>query len=62
MTFSPGMPMSYAHERYLGTPSCPKCGQLCIAPERSEYRNESRITHAWLCDECEFEFSTAIQP
>jgi hypothetical protein len=26
--FSPALPMPYAHERYLGRPSCSKCGDL----------------------------------
>ena len=28
----PAAPLRYVHERYLGRPSCPKCGELIMAP------------------------------
>ena len=44
MTLHTAVPMSYAHERYLGRPSCPKCGELIMAPDFSEYlKNEASI-------------------
>ena len=30
------VPTNYIHEKYLGRPSCPKCGELLMAPEYSE--------------------------
>ena len=27
----------YLHERYLGRPSCPRCGMLLMASERPEF-------------------------
>ena len=27
----------FLHERYFGRPSCPKCGELMIAPEYPEF-------------------------
>ena len=39
------VPMSYAHERYLGRPSCPKCGEMMMAPSASEYRDGCGIRH-----------------
>ena len=61
MTPHTAVPMSYAHERYLGRPSCPKCGELIMAPDFSEYlKNEASIRH-WSCDGCEYEFKTLIK-
>jgi len=61
MTLHTAVPMSYAHERYLGRPSCPKCGELIMAPDFSEYlKNEASIRH-WSCDGCEYEFKTLIK-
>jgi hypothetical protein len=55
------VPMSYVHERYLGRPSCPKCGQLLMAPESSKYHHsDDDIRHAWLCEGCEFPFETVV--
>ena len=33
MTLRVTVPTSYIHETYLGRPSCPKCGELLMAPE-----------------------------
>ena len=54
------VPMSYMHERYLGRPSCPKCGELLMAPECSEYLSGYDIRHTWSCDGCDFQFETLI--
>jgi hypothetical protein len=54
------VPMSYAHERYLGRPSCPKCGEMMMAPSASEYRDGCGIRHAWVCDACDYGFETLI--
>jgi RNase P subunit RPR2 len=55
------VPMSYAHERYFGRPSCPKCGELIMAPNSSEYRSGSDIRHIWACDGCDYRFETSIR-
>jgi hypothetical protein len=60
MTLNAAVPMNYVHERYLGRPCCPKCGELLIAPESSKYLSGDDIRHSWLCEECEFPFETAI--
>jgi hypothetical protein len=52
------VPMSFAHDRYLGRPSCAKCGELIMAPEASEYMKGGRIRHRWSCDRCDYEFET----
>jgi ribosomal protein S27AE len=60
------IPMRYVHERYLGRPSCPKCGELVMAPHASEYRSseyrsaDADIRHVWECDGCDYGFETRI--
>jgi len=61
MTFSPALPMEYAHERVTGRPSCPKCGALCVAPEASAFVDQVAIRNEWSCDECDYEFQTSIK-
>jgi hypothetical protein len=61
VTFSLAMPMNYAHDEYLGRPSCPKCGALIAAPEVSTYVTGSQIRHKWSCDDCDYHFHTLIQ-
>jgi predicted RNA-binding Zn-ribbon protein involved in translation (DUF1610 family) len=53
--------MKFVHERYLGRPSCPKCGELMIAPEHSECVKQSGIRHVWTCDGCDYGFETRIE-
>lgn len=60
MTLYAAVPMSYFHECYLGRPSCPKCGELLMAPESSEYRTGHDIRHTWLCETCDWPFETLI--
>jgi predicted RNA-binding Zn-ribbon protein involved in translation (DUF1610 family) len=57
----PAAPLRYVHERYLGRPSCPKCGELIMAPESSRYMADRGIRHTWSCDECVYEFETLIE-
>jgi primosomal protein N' len=61
MTLHAAVPMRYVHERYFGRPSCPKCGDLMIAPESSEYLSGHNIRHIWLCDECDYQCETLIR-
>jgi hypothetical protein len=60
MTLTVAVPMSYVHERYFGRPSCPKCGELVMAPEFSEYRGSHEIRHSWLCDGCHYRFESSV--
>jgi transposase-like protein len=61
MTLNVAMPMSYVHERYFGRPSCPKCGELMMAPESSKYLSGYDIRHSWVCDGCNYQFETLIR-
>jgi hypothetical protein len=60
MTLRVTVPTSYIHERYLGRPSCPKCGELLMAPEYSECLSRNDVRHAWVCDKCDYGFQTLI--
>jgi hypothetical protein len=61
MTLRVAVPTSYIHERYFGRPSCPKCGELLMAPEYSECLNRNDIRHGWICDKCDYGFQTLIR-
>ena len=61
MMLQVAMPMSYVHERYFGRPSCPKCGELMMAPESSEFRCGHDIHHTWICEECDYRFDSLIR-
>ena len=45
MTLQVAVSMRYLHERYFGRPACPKCGELMMASQSSEYvsRHNARI-------------------
>ena len=55
------VPTSYLHERYLGRPSCPKCGELLMAPEYSQCLDRNDVRHVWMCDKCDYGFETLIR-
>ena len=55
------VPTNYIHEKYLGRPSCPKCGELLMAPEHSECLSRNDIRHFWMCDKCDYGFETLIR-
>ncbi len=54
------IPMAYAHERYLGRPSCPKCGEMIMAPESTDHLIDRKIRNIWLCERCLLKFETLI--
>jgi RNase P subunit RPR2 len=41
-------------------PVCPKCGDLLLAPEVSEFINDGRVRHRWACEACGNEFRTTV--
>ena len=61
MTLRVTAPTSYIHERYLGPPSCPKCGELLMAPEGSECLDRNDVRHVWMCDKFDYGFETLIR-
>ena len=61
MTLHLAVPMSHVHERYFGRPSCPKCGELLMAPESSEYLYYDEVRHSWICDGCDYRIKTLIR-
>ena len=64
MTLQAAAPMCFLHERYFGRPSCPKCGELTMAPEYPEFSeclNGNEIRNFWICDRCDNRFDTVIK-
>ena len=51
--------LSFEHQHPLARPSCPRCGQLCLFPERIRYDN-GRVSNSWECESCDTMFETAI--
>ena len=51
--------LSFEHQEPLGRPSCPKCGKLCLFPERIEYAS-ARVWNDWRCDSCTLRFQTSV--
>ena len=51
--------LSFEHQKSLGRPSCPRCGQLCLFPERMEYAH-GRVRNCWHCDRCHAGFETSV--
>ena len=43
--------------------NCPQCGDLLIAPQRSECEDEHHVLHSWSCTNCGYQFdTTALSP
>jgi hypothetical protein len=57
---SPALPMPFAHESALTRPSCPWCGEVVTASERTSYSAPGRAHHSWRCDSCEQVFETVV--
>ena len=64
MTLQVVVPTRYCHERYCGRPSCPKCGELMMAPEYPEFSERPsgvEIRNFWICDGCDNRFDTLVK-
>jgi hypothetical protein len=64
MTLQVAASMRFFHERYFGRPSCPKCGELMMAPEYPEFSegvSGDEIRNFWICDACDHRFDTLIK-
>ena len=49
-----------ASTRDFSRPNCPRCGNVLLMAEESEFNLRGRIRHAWVCDECAHQFATSI--
>ena len=38
--------------------TCAQCGDLLIAPDASEHRQERNVRHVWSCPNCDYQFET----
>ena len=64
MTIQVAVPLLYFHERYFGRPSCPRCGEPLMAPERPEFSeclSGVEIRHYWVCGGCDHQFDTLVK-
>ena len=52
------MPLAFNPDSSFGM-KCAQCSTQLIAPEWSEYRNESDIRHVWRCPKCDCRFETS---
>ena len=39
--------------------TCAQCGDLLIAPDVSELRQERNVRHVWSCPNCDYQFETS---
>ena len=39
---------------------CPRCDDLMVAPESSEFVDRGEIRHRWRCEACDLVFETAF--
>lgn len=53
-------PLAFEFRRYLGFPSCPRCGDIVVCTETSEFLHDGHIRHSWACDSCGTEFQTTV--
>ena len=60
MTHQSVAPLAFEFRRYLGGPSCPRCGDSLLAAEASQFISEGRVRHFWTCDSCGSQFHTAV--
>jgi hypothetical protein len=51
--------LSFEHQHPLARPSCPRCGQLCLFPERIEY-DKGHVSNSWECEGCQARFKTSV--
>jgi transcription elongation factor Elf1 len=54
-------PAVFAFVRYFTRPRCPHCSHEQFVPERSAFVDESRVSHAWLCEACGHKFCTTVE-
>jgi hypothetical protein len=59
MPLSPALP--FAHERVLGRPACPRCGEILDLAEAAEFSDAGHARHQWKCDGCDLEFETVVR-
>jgi C4-type Zn-finger protein len=40
--------------------TCQQCGAWLLAPDWSEYVSSRCVRHTWSCDDCGYQFETAV--
>lgn len=49
---------SFIHSRPVV--ECAQCGKHLFAPDWSEYLEDRRVRHLWICETCHYEFETIV--
>lgn len=44
----------------FGKLPCAQCGAKLIAPVWSEYVDQAKVRHLWICDDCSYLFETVV--
>ena len=39
---------------------CAQCGERIFAPDWSEYLDDQRVRHLWVCQACDYQFETLV--
>jgi hypothetical protein len=39
---------------------CAQCGTHIFAPDWSEYLEDRRVRHLWVCEACDYQFETIV--
>jgi hypothetical protein len=40
---------------------CAQCGERIFAPDWSEYLDDRRVRHLWVCEACDYQFETLVR-
>jgi DNA-directed RNA polymerase subunit M/transcription elongation factor TFIIS len=54
-------PCEIGLSRYFSMPLCPQCGDMLLAPEKSQFAGNGRVRHLWSCESCGYAFRTAVE-
>lgn len=54
-------PPSRLHIHSRPVIECAQCGEQLFAPEWSEYLDDRRVRHLWVCEACDYQFETIVR-
>jgi ribosomal protein S27AE len=60
MTIRTALYAGESSDHVFARPTCPRCGDVLLVAEESEFDLLGRIRHSWSCDSCGHEFRTSI--
>jgi hypothetical protein len=59
MELRPPPSRQFVHARPVT--ECAQCGERIVAPEWSEYLDDGRVRHLWVCTACDYQFETTVR-